>query len=102
LPELQELYAKYGSRPDFKLVVVSSEIPDTVASFFRRNDYTMPFYTNEGGSALRKFAKGGIPRSFLINKEGIVVQTLVGYSKDEKTGLSNFLIISRELERLLR
>jgi len=103
LPELQAVYAKYGNRADFKLMPINQmQKPEEVATYFKTNNFTMPFYIDRTGEALRKFASGGVPRSFLINPDGIVLKSAVGYSKDEKTGLSTFMIISRELERIFR
>jgi thiol-disulfide isomerase/thioredoxin len=103
LPELQEVYAKYGNRTDFKIMPINRmEAREKVSEYFGANGFTMPFYLDPSGDALGKFAKGGIPRSFLVDKNGIVIETLVGYAKDEKTGLSNFMIISKRLEQILR
>jgi thiol-disulfide isomerase/thioredoxin len=105
LPELQEVYAKYGSRDDFKIMPIHinrMESREKVAEYFGTNGFTMPYYFDLTGEAMSKFAKGGVPRSYLVGKDGRVMQTVTGYAKDEKTGVSNFSIITSTLDRILR
>jgi peroxiredoxin len=104
LPEVQELYNKYSNRDDFKLLAMSEmENPKDVEAFFVSNGYTMPFHLDATGDVLRKFVvRGGWPRSFLVDKRGVVIESVTGYSKDTVSGRSNFDIIRSRVERILR
>ena len=102
LPEVQQLQSRYGSRPDFKVLPISrDEHPDTVAAFFRNNGYNLPIVIDVEGKALAKFAKRGIPRSFLLDKQGVVLESTVGYYQDS-TGESNFAVVRKRLESVFK
>jgi thiol-disulfide isomerase/thioredoxin len=103
LPEVQALYDKYGNRKDFKFVLMNQkETLQDVEAFFNSNGYTMPFYLDTAGEALHKFAKGGVPRMLLVDKQGVVIESTVGYSKNEVTGKSTFDVIRNRVEQIFR
>ena len=93
MPEIQELYKKYGNRVAFMLV--TNEKPEVVTAFMEKNQYQMPvFYlASEPPKALSFSA---FPTTFIISRDGHVVS--------KKTGAANWNSKATEkiLEELLK
>jgi len=80
MPEIQELYKKYGSRVAFMLV--TSEKPDVVKAFMEKNQYQMPVFYLAGIQPPRALSFKAFPTTFIISKDGHVVS--------KKTGAANW------------
>ncbi len=78
MPSLQKLYNDYGNKIEF--VFISDESFKTINSFLEKNEYTFKVYKEASKSEF--FNVRGIPRTFLINKQGKVVI--------DKTGAANW------------
>ena len=93
MPEIQELYKKFGNRVAFMLV--TNEKPEVVTAFMEKNQYQMPvFYlASEPPKALSFSA---FPTTFIISRDGHVVS--------KKTGAANWNSKATEkiLEELLK
>jgi cytochrome c-type biogenesis protein len=110
LPEVQELYNEYGNEPNFKLLVIGCRQREPVAeqsaaltAFAQKNNYTFPLYVDTAKVAFSQFAKRGIPRTFLLDTAGIVIESTYGFEiVDTVTNESNFGVIQKEMERIFR
>jgi thiol-disulfide isomerase/thioredoxin len=99
LSELQEVYDKYKNNTEFVIIPISAmEQRSVVAGYFASKGYSMPFYTSM--DALSKFATGGVPRAYLINKQGIVILVITGYTKSENSSPSNFNYLRVALHKI--
>jgi peroxiredoxin len=100
LPELQTMHKKYGSRPDFRVLAIGrQEHPDTLAAHFRSNNFTIPLYADTAAEVFHLFAKRSIPRVFLLDPQGVVLNSTVGYALiDSASGKTNFTKIANEIE----
>lgn len=79
MPEIQELYRKYGDRVAFLLV--TNESPEVVEAFMEKNKYIMPvLYMTQNPPEPLSFR--GYPTTFIISKDGYVVS--------KKTGAANW------------
>ncbi|WOD43905.1 TlpA family protein disulfide reductase [Hwangdonia lutea] len=78
MPSLQKLYDDYNDKIDF--VFVSDESFKKINSFLEKNNYTFKVYNQASQSDF--FNVRGIPRTFLIDKQGKVVI--------DKTGAANW------------
>lgn len=78
MPSLQKLYNDYNNKIEF--VFVSDESFKTINSFLEKNNYTFKVYKEASKSDF--FNIRGIPRTFLIDKQGKVVI--------DKTGAANW------------
>ncbi|MBE6246262.1 MAG: TlpA family protein disulfide reductase [Bacteroidales bacterium] len=80
----KELWPKYKDNAGFKLVVIGREHTDAqLADYNRKKGFTFPLYPDPKRGAYSKFAESTIPRAYLYNKDGKLVYSSIGYSKDE-------------------
>lgn len=80
----KELWPKYKDNAGFKLVVIGREHTDAqLADYNRKKGFTFPLYPDPKRGAFSKFAESTIPRAYLYDKEGKLVYSSIGYSKDE-------------------
>lgn len=80
----KELWPKYKDNAGFKLVVIGREHTDAqLADYNRKKGFTFPLYPDPKRGAYSKFAESTIPRAYLYNKEGELIYSSIGYSKDE-------------------
>lgn len=80
----KELWPKYKDNAGFKLVVIGREHTDAqLSDYNRKKGFTFPLYPDPKRGAYSKFAESTIPRAYLYDKEGKLVYSSIGYSKDE-------------------
>ena len=71
-PVLQQIYEKYkGELP--VLNVPRSQTTDEVNAYWNKEGLTMPVYTAKDKSLYYKFATKGIPRTYIVDMEGKVL-----------------------------
>ena len=98
LPHIEEkIWDKYKNSSDFKLMIVGREhTKEELKRFKEREGYDMPFYADEDREIFSKFAPNSIPRSYLIDKDGIIKYSSIGFSE------SAFEELLREINTLLQ
>jgi thiol-disulfide isomerase/thioredoxin len=73
LPEFNSLYNKYGNQVQMYLID-TFETPDTANDFLYQNNYQIPtVYDNTYAHLLGKLKFEGIPTTFIINSDGVIV-----------------------------
>jgi thiol-disulfide isomerase/thioredoxin len=85
MPELEKrVWQKYKSSPDFAFIAIAREQDkDTVLGFQRSHrNFTFPFAWDPKREAYALFAAGGIPRTYVVDRHGIIVYQSVGYDPD--------------------
>jgi peroxiredoxin len=95
LPHLQTLWKDLRANDGIAMLVINREEPkDIVAAFVSKQGLTFPVALDPSASAFHQFAKEGIPRTYLIGRDGtILFQTL---------GFGDTPVYQRELETLRR
>lgn len=85
LAEVQKsLWPAYKDNPDFKLLVVGREHTEAeLKKYNERKKFSFPLYADPGRKVYSLFADQTIPRAYLFGKDGKLVYSSVGYSKDE-------------------
>ncbi len=73
----------FGERGLVFLPISRGEDKQTVDAFLKENGYTFNVGLDTDESIFHKFASEYIPRNFLINRQGVVVETSVGYEPGE-------------------
>lgn len=69
---------------EFVFIPVSrGETKDAVAAFRAKKGYKFPMGLDTDKSLFTKFADRGIPRNFLIDRNGKVVKSVLGYEPDD-------------------
>jgi len=82
MPYLQKLYDQYKQHPDVVFMITNSGAKNTLADaqgWSGRKKYTFPVYYNTDPAVGDKFRFNIIPASYLINKEGNIIFTNIGF-----------------------
>jgi len=97
LPHLQkEVYDKLKNNPKFELIILGREHSwEEINKFETDNKFDMPFYPDAGRKAFSLYANQNIPRNFIIDKEGKVAVSSIGFTEKE------FREIVEKVEKLL-
>ena len=98
LPHLEkEVYKRFKDRVDFEVMVIGREHSwKEVNKFKSDNNYILPFYPDPKREIFSKYAKQNIPRNFIIDKEGKIIVSSVGFKESE------FNDIIRRVEKELK
>jgi thiol-disulfide isomerase/thioredoxin len=75
MPAFQKLYNEYGNQMSF--LFVASDQEHKLEAFLEKNGYTLPVYY-ERGLVPRQLYYGGLPTTFIIDREGRIVVSEVG------------------------
>lgn len=68
---------------DFVFLPISrGEKEETVKEFLKKNNYTFIAGLDTDGSIFKLFAETGIPRNYIIDKNGNIAEMKIGYSED--------------------
>ncbi|MCG6188565.1 TlpA family protein disulfide reductase [Maribellus maritimus] len=98
LPHLQkEVYDKYKDNKDFVLIILGREHSwDEINTFTSEQGFTMPFSPDPDRKVFSIYAKQNIPRNFIINKDGKIVESSIGFEEKE------FNAMKEKVENLLK
>jgi peroxiredoxin len=84
LPHLQQLWDELGSDEGFAMLVIGrEESRETVAEFQTKHGFTFPFAVDPDRSAFSEFADDGIPRTYLIARDGRILYQSIGFAESE-------------------
>ncbi|MDX2152486.1 MAG: TlpA disulfide reductase family protein [Bryobacteraceae bacterium] len=84
LPHFQKLHDKLKGRNDVLLFTINvDESVGLVEPFVRRHGLTVPVLTAAKGYIDEFIPQGGIPRTWIIDAQGVLRQELVGYGSGE-------------------
>jgi thiol-disulfide isomerase/thioredoxin len=85
MPELEkQVWQKYKSSPDFAFIAIAREQDkDTVLRFQKTHpNFTFPLAWDPKREAYALFAAAGIPRTYVVNRQGIIVYQGLGFGPD--------------------
>ena len=77
------------------IVIGRDETQPSVDAFQSKYGYSFPMAIDPGGTAFNKFAKEGIPRTYLISPDGAILFQSIGFADDND-------VYKRELDTLHR
>ena len=85
LPHLEkEVWEEFKDNEEFALLVVGREhSQEEVDNFAQKKSLSLPFYPDPERAMFSKFAKQNIPRNFIIDKDGTIIYSAVGYNEKE-------------------
>lgn len=86
MPEFQALQDKFdiqGASPDTVFLTVNltdgqMETRDTAQAFLDEKGYTFPVVFDDGDKTANLYQISGIPSTFILDKNGVIVQTFLG------------------------
>lgn len=79
----ERLLPMFEGKDDFRLLVVGREhTQEELSEYNQTKGFTFPLYPDVNREVYSKFAKQTIPRAYLIDKDGKVVDFAVGYDAE--------------------
>lgn len=84
LPHLQKLWRAHQDDSDCEFLSIGVEESDErLHSFREKRKLSIPMAADQEGEVLPLFAKGGIPRTYLISPQGVVVHSAFGFALED-------------------
>ncbi|MBC7964167.1 MAG: TlpA family protein disulfide reductase [Steroidobacteraceae bacterium] len=79
IPSMMKLNSAMAGKP-FQMVAVSIDEggKQDVESFFKTNGFNLPTYLDPNGNAAKAYGVTGVPESFVIDKNGVLVKKVIG------------------------
>jgi len=78
------LWPKYKNNKDFKLLVIGREHTDEdLAKYNERKKFSFPLFPDPKREVYSLFAEKTIPRVYLFGKDGKLLHSSIGYTKEE-------------------
>src|SRR5256885_6619435 len=86
MPSMERLYRRLGDGSDFRVVAVSiDEQGDSVVSAFARElGISFDILHDQTGAIKRAYQATGVPESWVINRDGVIVKKVIGASRSEE------------------
>ena len=72
LPVVQEIYDEYSSEGVVFGLISREQNKEDIDEYWMSNDLDMPYSAQKNRSIYEKFAKSGIPRIYINDKDGII------------------------------
>jgi peroxiredoxin len=92
LPELQKLWNEFHSHEAFRMLAIGrGESIAGLQAFAAEHGFTFPLAADADRSAFNLFATEGIPRLYLISREGKIIFQCQGYHQEELATLTALL-----------
>jgi peroxiredoxin len=82
MPLIQQVYETRAPDGLVVLVMNTGESADEVRQFMQENGYTFPVVLDGDQSVTQKYSVRGIPTTFFIDSDGVIVETRVGAFAD--------------------
>ncbi|PTN07605.1 TlpA disulfide reductase family protein [Mangrovibacterium marinum] len=100
LPHLEnEIYNKYKDNPDFVLLVVGREHSrEEMKAFRTKKQFSFDLIADPQRTIYSKFAKEYIPRNFLIDRDGTILYSSIGFNDAEFANLKE--LIAQKLDSI--
>jgi thiol-disulfide isomerase/thioredoxin len=99
MPRMErEIWQRYKSSPDFFMVAIAREqTADEIAPYLKRNRLTFPAAPDPEREVYKLFGNGGIPRSYVIGRDGRILFQSVGYDGGDFAKMKR--VLAKELSK---
>ena len=79
IPSMMKLNSFMAGKP-FQMVAISIDEggKPAIESFFKGTGFSLPTYLDESGASSKTYGVTGVPESFLIDKQRILVKKIIG------------------------
>ena len=82
MPSIERLSRNLAGNSKFKMVtILYNDDMNKVLGYMKEMNYTFPVYLDSEGDAAEKFGITGVPETFIIDKNGILRNKVVGPSE---------------------
>jgi thiol-disulfide isomerase/thioredoxin len=92
IPSMMKLQKSMNGKP-FQMVAVSIDEggKPAIDSFFKESGFALPTYVDPSGGASKIFGITGVPETFIIDKQGLLVKKIVGGVAWDSPEVASFL-----------
>jgi peroxiredoxin len=92
MPSMEKLYQKLKGK-DFEILAVSIDSLEAkvVAPFMKKHKLTFPALIDSSGTIRKTYRATGIPESFIIDKNGILIEKIIGPRDWTRPAILSFL-----------
>ncbi|MDT5158252.1 MAG: hypothetical protein QOH51_2609 [Acidobacteriota bacterium] len=99
MPRMErEVWRRFKSSPDFFMVAIAREqTREEITPFLKENRLTFPAAPDPTREVFRLFGNGGIPRSYVVGRDGQILFQSVGYNEGEFEKMKQ--VIAKELSK---
>jgi thiol-disulfide isomerase/thioredoxin len=79
IPSMMKLNTFMTGKP-FQMVAISVDEggKPAIESYFKESGFSLPTYLDESGASAKSYGVTGIPESFIIDKQGVIVKKVIG------------------------
>jgi peroxiredoxin len=98
MPRLEREIWKNSNPNDFAMVAIArEETNEQITAFRKANGFTFPMAADPDRSIFQLFASGGIPRTYVIGRDGTILYQSLGYKEAEFDKLKS--VVETELKK---
>ena len=92
MPSMEKLYGEFKDE-DFEILAVSIDTSGAriVAPFMKKHGLSFPILLDPDGAVTDLYGTIGIPESFILDKEGLIIKKVIGPVDWAAPGVINFL-----------
>lgn len=76
---------------NFELILVSSDPPEELKNFLHKNNLSVTVLLDKRFAAGKLYQVSGIPTDFLINGEGVIEHSFVGWGKKALENMASWV-----------
>ncbi|MHB8881707.1 MAG: TlpA family protein disulfide reductase [Thermodesulfovibrionales bacterium] len=79
MPSLEALYRGMSQTADFRIVtILYKDSPSSAQDYMRSQGFSFPVYVDQDGRSAKKFGVTGVPETYIIGKNGVLVKKIIG------------------------
>lgn len=92
IPSMMKLQKAMTGKP-FQMIAVSVDEggKPAVEAFFKQSGFALPTYLDQDAKSAKAYGLTGVPESFIINRQGIVVKKIIGGLAWDAPDVASFL-----------
>jgi thiol-disulfide isomerase/thioredoxin len=92
IPSMMKLNTFMTGKP-FQMVAISIDEggKPAIESFFKESGFSLPTYLDASGASAKTYGVTGVPESFIIDKQGILVKKIIGGAAWDSPEVVSFL-----------
>ncbi|MEW6161944.1 MAG: TlpA disulfide reductase family protein [Nitrospirota bacterium] len=98
MPSIESLFRNMSGNPKFRVItILYKDDRDRAFRYVKEKGYTFPIYGDPDGYAAKQFGITGVPETFIIDKNGILRNKIIGPSEwNSPYAIESFLNLINE------
>jgi len=92
MPSVESLFKDMRGNGKFQMITILYKDPyQNGTAYMKQNGYTFPVYSDNTGTAARKFGVTGVPETYVIDKKGTLRKRVIGPAEWNSPDVKDFL-----------